>query len=220
VTIQPTFDPASLPNIRVVHASARYAVIDKPSGMLSVPGKGEAKQDCAAARVRAMLPQARGPLVVHRLDMETSGLMVFGLDEDAQRGLSGQFERREVVKKYVALLTGDLAAESGEVSLPLRCDLERRPIQIVDHEHGRPALTRWRVVARETDRTRVVFEPHTGRTHQLRVHATAGLGAPILGDGLYGDASTAARLMLHAAYLSFREPGTERWVEFRSSPEF
>lgn len=205
--------------LRIVHATERYAVVDKPPGMLSVPGKGEARQDCAASRVRAMFPACRGPLVVHRLDMETSGLLVFGLDEEAQRELSGQFERRAVGKRYVALLEGQLGADGGEIDLPLRADVERRPVQIVDHALGRPALTRWRVVLREPDRTRVAFEPLTGRTHQIRVHAASGLKAPIVGDALYG-AEPAERLMLHAAGLWFREPGSDRRVEFVSSPPF
>jgi len=206
--------------VRVVHAGERYVVIEKPPGMLSVPGKGVEKQDCAASRVRAMFPRATGPLVVHRLDMETSGLLVFGLDAMSQSDLSGQFERREVAKRYAALLDGLVRDNEGEINLPLRADITRRPIQIVDHALGRPAQTRWRVAAREVDRTRVVFEPLTGRTHQLRVHAASGIGHPILGDALYGSAGSAPRLMLHAVYLAFREPGAPRLVEFRSEPAF
>lgn len=208
--------------LRIVHSALRYVVIDKPAGMLSVPGRGEDKQDCAAARVRAAFPGARGPLVVHRLDMETSGLLVFGLDEDAQRDLSMQFERRGVAKSYIALLEGDLPGDSGLVDLPIRADIENRPVQIVDHVHGRPSQTKWSVLSRETDRTRVLFEPVTGRTHQLRLHAASpeGLGRPILGDALYGTRSSAPRLMLHAAYLSLREPSSDRAVEFRSVAPF
>lgn len=209
--------------IRVVHAAARYVVVEKPTGMLSVPGKGVGKEDCVAARVRGMFPGARGPLVVHRLDMETSGLLVLGLDEGAQRELSGQFEARLVGKRYVALVEGEVVGQAGEISLPLRPDLTNRPYQIVDRAEGREAVTRWRVAAREVDRTRVDFEPLTGRTHQLRVHAShpEGLGRPIIGDVLYGrEEAGAPRLMLHAAYLSFLEPGGARRVEFVSGPEF
>lgn len=188
--------------------------------MLSVPGKGPEKADCVAARIAARFPAATGPLIVHRLDMETSGLMVLALTAEAQRDLSGQFERRVVEKAYVALLgDGPPIADQGEIDLPLRLDVERRPLQIVDHERGRPALTRWRVLAHEVDRVRVRFEPVTGRTHQLRVHAAAGLRRPIIGDGLYGG-EPASRLMLHASELSFLEPGTRRRVEFRSEPPF
>jgi len=209
----------------IVHEGADYAVVEKPSGLLSVPGKGADKADCVVARVRRMLPRAAGPMVVHRLDMETSGLLVVGLTAAAQRDLSGQFEARRVRKGYAALLAGEVAEDSGEVSLPLRPDLLRRPFQIVDAVHGRAAVTRYRVVARETDRTRVEFEPVTGRSHQLRVHAATmraagGLGCPIIGDVLYGDASTGERLMLHATRLAFTEPGTGRGVEFESAVPF
>jgi len=213
---------------RIVHATPRYVVVDKPSWMLSVPGKGPEKSDCVAARVAARFPEARGPLIVHRLDMETSGLMVLGLDTDAQRELSRQFEERVVEKQYTALLSGGPApgtpdplgeADHGEISLPMRADIERRPIQIVDRRQGREAVTRWRVLGREIDRVRVLFEPRTGRTHQLRVHAAAGLGRPIVGDTLYGGES-AERLMLHASRLSFLEPGTRTRVEFENRAPF
>jgi tRNA pseudouridine32 synthase / 23S rRNA pseudouridine746 synthase len=205
--------------LRIIQSTDRYVVVDKPHGLLSVPGKGEAKQDCVPARVRLRFPNATGPLVIHRLDMETSGLLVLGLDADAQRDLSGQFERRETEKKYIALLRGDLPQDSGEVSLPIRPDIENRPYQIVDHTHGRPSLTRYRVLAREIDRTRVEFTPITGRSHQLRVHAALGLNCPIVGDVLYGDGE-GERLMLHAAELGFREPGTGRWVLVKSPAPF
>jgi tRNA pseudouridine32 synthase / 23S rRNA pseudouridine746 synthase len=209
----------ALEEMRVILATDRFVVIDKPSGLLSVPGKGEHKQDCVPARVRLLFPKATGPLVVHRLDMETSGLLVLGLDADAQRELSGQFERRETEKRYIALLRGDVAQDQGEVSLPIRPDIDNRPYQIVDHVHGRPAITRYRVLSREIDRTRVEFTPVTGRSHQLRVHAALGMGCPIVGDVLYGDGE-GERLMLHAAELGFREPGTQRWVEARSPAPF
>ena len=196
--------------------------MDKPAGLLSVPGKGPDKSDCVASRVAAMFPSAAGPLVVHRLDMETSGLLVLGLDADAQRCLSGQFEERLVSKSYVALLPRwgrDELPDSGTVSLPLRADIDHRPVQIVDHEHGRDAETNWLVLGWEIDRVRIRFEPTTGRTHQLRVHAAAGLGRPIIGDSLYGG-EAAPRLMLHAATLSFLEPGTQRRVSFQSPTPF
>lgn len=203
--------------------------------MLSVPGKGPAKADCVASRIAARYPNARGPLVVHRLDMETSGLMVLALDAEAQRDLSRQFEERTVEKQYVALLgaTGEPSsarpccatsdplrtADHGDISLPLRADLDHRPFQIVDPDRGRAATTRWRLLAREIDRYRILFEPLTGRTHQLRVHAAAGLRRPILGDTLYGG-PPADRLMLHASRLSFLDPTTRARVEFESPPPF
>ncbi len=205
---------------KVVAETDRFVVIDKPSGMLSVPGKGAEKADCAAARVRTMFPRATGPLVVHRLDMETSGLLIFGLDPDAQRELSRQFEQRIVEKRYTALLAGLVWPEAGEIDLPIRADLSRRPIQIVDFEQGRPSKTLYRVITHETDRTRVWFTPVTGRSHQLRVHAAEGLKAPILGDPLYGDAGSFPRLALHASMLAVRDVETGRRVEFVSTAEF
>lgn len=192
--------------------------------MLSVPGKGEGKRDCVAARVALMFPLATGPLIVHRLDMETSGLMVLGLDADAQRELSRQFEARLVEKEYAALLDGIVEPDSGRIDLPLRADIDRRPVQIVDHAQGRPAVTGWRVLARETDRTRVEFRPLTGRTHQLRVHAATpanagGLGHAIIGDALYGG-PPADRLMLHASRLAFLDPASGRCVEFECPTPF
>lgn len=211
--------------VNVVFAGPGYVVVDKPAGMLSVPGKGEHKRDCVAARVVAMFPRASGPLIVHRLDMETSGLMVLGLDEASQRDLSMQFERRDPEKRYVALVEGIVELDAGTIDVPVRPDLDHRPLQIVDRVHGREARTGWRVLAREVDRTRVEFLPLTGRTHQIRVHAAlarehGGLGHPILGDVLYGDAATAPRLMLHASGLSFLEPGRGRRVMFESPAPF
>lgn len=213
-------------------AAERFVVVEKPPGMLSVPGKGPGKQDCVAARVREAFPAATGPLIVHRLDMETSGLMVLALDADAHRDLSRQFERREVEKQYVAVLEGNVPGDEGVVDLPLRPDIENRPHQIVDFVHGGAAITRWRVTGREAGRTRVLFVPRTGKSHQLRMHAatppdslarpdgtrTGGLGCPIVGDTLYG--TPGARMLLHASLLAFRYPATGARVEFASEPEF
>lgn len=217
-------------------------VVDKPAGLLSVPGKGAEKADCVAARVRAAFPGASGPMVVHRLDMDTSGLIVLGLDEGAQRELSRQFEARQVEKRYVALLDGSLQNDEGEIDLPIRPDVEHRPYQMVDFVHGRRAVTRYRVLAREAGWTRVEFSPITGRAHQLRIHAAdpkyvgppggavrvvgdeegvpRGLGCPIVGDVLYGDGASGPRLMLHAAYLSFVDPETGGRVEYSSGAPF
>ena len=199
-----------------------FVVVDKPAGLLSTPGKGAehdpAKADCVSARVRAMFPRATGPLVVHRLDMDTSGLMVLGLTPQAQRALSGQFERRQVVKGYIALLAGHHRhlppAQAGAICLPMRLDVDRRPRQVVDLRQGRPALTRYRVVDQSLFAgrkvTRVALAPITGRSHQLRVHTahSRGLAAPIIGDALYGEAAGAPRLMLHATSLAFSAPAT------------
>lgn len=193
--------------LNVVKAASRYVVIDKPAGMLSVEGKGDDNKDCAAVRVRECFPAASGPLVVHRLDMDTSGLLVFGLDADAQRELSMQFENREVEKRYVALVEGVMGAERGEIDVAMRADIGNRPRQVVDVERGRPSVTRWKLLSVEVDRSRVELEPLTGRTHQLRVHM-AHVGHAIVGDVLYGSGERGGeRLMLHAAMLEFSEPG-------------
>lgn len=212
------------PDIAIVHEDERFVVIDKPSGMLSAPGRGPEKHDSASVRVKGRYAAATGPVVVHRLDMDTSGLMVFGLDADAQRRLSMQFERRVVDKRYVALVEGELDADGGVVTAPIRLDVDNRPYQIHDPDQGKPCETRWRVLAREVDRTRVEFTPITGRTHQLRVHAALprplGMGAPILGDVLYGDGASAERLMLHASYLALNHPLTGARMEFASRAPF
>ena len=218
--------PAIAPaEIRIVHEGERFVVVDKPANALSVPGARPGREDCVAARVRARYPRAQGPLVVHRLDMETSGLMVLALDPDAHRGLSRQFAERRVDKGYVAVVAGRVEGDAGTVDLPLRLDVGNRPYQVVDHQHGRAALTRWRVLERDEGATRIAFFPQTGRTHQLRLHAACpvtrgGLGCPILGDSLYGDPGSAPRLRLHAAALGFEVPGTGERVTFESPVPF
>lgn len=204
----------------IVLSGSGFVVVDKPAGLLSVPGKGPAGADCAAARVRAMFPGASGPLVAHRLDMETSGLLVFGLNAGAQRELSRQFAAGAVRKRYVALLAGAIRDDEGEIDLPIRCDITRRPHQCVDFDLGKRALTWWRVIERGGGVSRVEFVPRTGRSHQLRLHAAAGLGAPILGDGLYGDADSAPRLMLHASELEFVAPGSGEAVGAKCATPF
>ena len=212
-------DPSFL---EVVHHAPGFVVVNKPPGFLSVPGKGPDKQDCVVSRVREAFPEAEGSITVHRLDMDTSGLLVMALTRRAQRHLGQQFEARSVDKKYIALLDGEPARDSGIIDFPIRPDIDNRPHQMFDPVHGKPSQTRYRVLAHETDRTRVLFEPITGRSHQIRVHAAfeQGLGTPILGDPLYGDPDSAPRLMLHASELSFIEPGTERRVTFTSPVPF
>ena len=220
--------------LRIVLETGRFVVIDKPPGVRSVPGLGDTGHICVINACRAMFPHATGPLSVHRLDMPTSGLMVVALDPDAHRALSWQFESRTVRKRYLALLAGDLPASlgvrTGEVTLPLRADITRRPTQIVDFVHGKAARTLWRSLSVESRDaltvTRVEFEPVTGRSHQLRVHAASpapgGLGAPIVGDPLYGTppASAADRLMLHASHLEFDDPATGERITAASPAPF
>ena len=175
-------------------------VAEKPAGLLSVPGRSEENQDCVVARLQALYPDA---LTVHRLDQVTSGLLLHARGKVMQAALSMQFEQRSVSKRYEAVLEGLLEAEAGAVDLPLIVDWPNRPKQQVDHERGKPALTRWRVLARDVQvqRTRVALEPVTGRSHQLRLHM-ASLGHPIVGDVLYG-ATLAQRVYLHACALAF-----------------
>jgi tRNA pseudouridine32 synthase / 23S rRNA pseudouridine746 synthase len=183
--------------MRVIHADDRLVVVDKPPGLLSVPGRTEA--DCASARVQALYPDA---LVVHRLDQATSGLLLFARGIDAQRELSADFAGRRVDKVYTAVVAGHLQGE-GLIDLPLAADWPNRPRQQVDRERGKPSQTRWRVLAHEGAHTRVLLSPLTGRSHQLRVHL-AHLGHAILGDTLYASADIAAarpRLLLHASEL-------------------
>lgn len=218
-------DPTLLAAVRVVREGRRFVVIDKPAGLLSVPGKGADNQACAAGWVRERFPRASGPLVVHRLDMDTSGLLVFGLDEAAQRELSAQFEARSVQKRYVALVDGLMPRERGVIDAAMRLDPENRPVQVIDPMHGRAATTEYAVLSLETDRTRVELVPRTGRTHQLRVHCAL-IGHPIVGDVLYGwvDAmgergTDGERLMLHASELAFDDPDGGR-VEASSAVPF
>lgn len=201
----------------VVHRDARFVVLNKPEGLLSTPARDETVTDSLLARIQREHPQA---MTVHRLDLDTSGLLLVALDEEMYRLLQEQFLSREVQKRYVAVLEGVVAEDSGVIELPLRVDLDQRPHQLVDFEHGKAALTRFEVLAREGGRTRVAFFPLTGRTHQLRVHAShqLGLRAPIVGDRLYG--SPGPRLMLHAEELRFRHPLTGASIELRVPAPF
>jgi tRNA pseudouridine32 synthase/23S rRNA pseudouridine746 synthase len=194
----------------VVYEDTWVVVVDKPCGLLSVPGRSGLLGDAVSTRVRRRDPGATGPLVVHRLDLDTSGLLLVARDPDTHAALQRQFARREIEKRYIAWLDGTVLADAGAVDLALRVDLDDRPRQIHDPVHGKAATTTWRVLARAGDRTRVALVPHTGRTHQLRVHAAhpLGIGAPIAGDRLYGRASVpdGTRLALHAEAITFTHP--------------
>lgn len=212
--------PAPTPDLAIVFEDAWLVIIDKPCGLLSVPGRDASLMDSVLTRLRARHPHATGPLLVHRLDLDTSGLLVAALDARTHSALQRQFLHREVDKRYVALIDGAVREESGTITLPLRVDLNDRPRQIVDPVHGKPAVTEWRVLHREAGCTRVALHPRTGRTHQLRVHAAhpLGLGAPIVGDPLYGHADR--RLFLHAEALSFVHPATGQRVSFTRAAPF
>lgn len=204
----------------IVHVDPHLVVVDKPAGLPSVPGRTPELQDCAASRVQAAYPDA---LVVHRLDMATSGLLLFARGLQAQRILNRAFEERQVEKVYVAVVHGRPPQSQGSIALPLIADWPRRPRQIVDHTRGKPSLTHWEIQEPQwSDCTRVRLRPVTGRSHQLRVHMAA-IGHPILGDDLYADEETrdrASRLLLHAASLALIHPNGQQAVSFSSEASF
>lgn len=216
-----------LDGIPVLHADAALLVLDKPAGLLSVPGRGEDKQDCLSARVQRHVADA---LIVHRLDMATSGLLLMARGLDMQRRLNRAFAERQVHKRYQAVVDGHLVPPAGEdwgvIDLPILTDWPNRPLRIIDAS-GQPSVTRWRVLAHTqlpTGRpvTRLELEPVTGRSHQLRVHLKA-LGHTILGDALYGDAdvqAASARLLLHACELQLTHPASGEVLQLDSPPPF
>ena len=213
----------------MIYADEQLLVLEKPAGLLCVPGRGADKQDCLSARVQRLYPDA---LVVHRLDMATSGLCLMARGAAMQAILSRAFAERQVDKRYVAVVQGRLAPDSPgtdgwcEIDLPIAADWPRRPLRIIDHERGKPSRTRWRVAAaggpESSDHTRLELEPVTGRTHQLRVHLAA-IGHPILGDALYAPPEVqtrADRLLLHASELQLDHPLTGRRLAFASAAPF
>jgi len=206
---------AGLPEI--IHEDNALIVINKPSGLLSVPGKTE--PDCAEARIRRYCPAT---LLVHRLDLPTSGIMIFAKTAPVQRHLGLQFEKRMTRKTYIARVWGEVMPDSGTVNLPLTADWPNRPRQMVNHERGKPSVTDWEVLSRKNGITRLALFPQSGRSHQLRVHCLE-LGHPILGDRIYAhkDAFEAAkRLQLHAHSLSIRHPIGGEWIEFEAPCPF
>jgi tRNA pseudouridine32 synthase/23S rRNA pseudouridine746 synthase len=217
---------SEVPALRVVHRDNQLLVLDKPAGLLSVPGRGADKADCLSARVQAQDPDA---LVVHRLDMATSGLILMARGAEMQRRLSRAFAEREVSKRYVAVVGGLPEAPAaaggwGVIDLPIAADWPNRPLRIIDRERGQASVTRWRVLAHDSaaGTTRIELEPVTGRSHQLRVHLQA-LGHPILGDPLYAPpalAGAAARLLLHACSLRLAHPLNGAPMEFSSPAPF
>lgn len=211
-------NPAKGKSLEIVYQDEDIAIINKPPEFLSVPGKNIL--DSVLSRAKKLFPEATGPIIVHRLDMSTSGIMILALHSRSYQYLQRQFIKRTISKRYVALLEGKIEANEGEIVLPLRVDLDNRPHQLVCEEHGKIAHTRWKKIGEEENQTRVHFFPITGRTHQLRVHAAhqRGLGTPIIGDDLYGHKGT--RLHLHAEKITFIHPTTKKKISFEVKAEF
>ena len=209
----PPMDP-----LDVIHLDHELLLVNKPSGLLSVPGRGPLLADCLISRIQADYPTA---LLVHRLDRDTSGVMVFALSPHAQRHLGLQFEKRQTQKTYVARVWGRMVEQSGTVDLPIIVDWPNRPRQMICHETGRAAQTDWQVIKSGPQETRVKLSPKTGRSHQLRVHMLA-LGHPILGDPFYGrpESQAAPRLMLHSHRLRLRHPDGGEIMDFRAKIPF
>lgn len=206
--------------LKILYEDEWIVAVEKPSGMLSVPGKNDL--DSVQQRLRLMYPDATGPLVVHRLDMATSGILLAAKDKDVHARLQSQFETRSISKEYIAILDGVPSQECGIIDLPICLNPLDRPRQMVDFENGKLAITEYKVECKKDGRAKVVFKPHTGRTHQLRVHSAhvSGLGCPISGDELYGNPDSASRLCLHASRLVFRHPVSDKEIEIVSPSPF
>ncbi|NNE58669.1 MAG: RluA family pseudouridine synthase [Hellea sp.] len=212
------YNPPTEP-IEIIHQDDDILLVDKPSGLLSVPGKGDEHKDCLETRLRDIYPEL---LLVHRLDHPTSGIIIFARNKHAQRHLGLQFEKRQTEKRYIARVWGQVDGASGHVNLPLRCDWPNRPRQMVCFEHGKSAQTDWELMERNDQSSRLALYPKTGRSHQLRVHCQA-MGHPILGDSFYasGKALEAAkRLQLHAEQLKFRHPVGGAWMSLTAPCPF
>ncbi len=208
------YAPPMTPYLAVIHRDDDILVLSKPSGLLSVPGKPAEHADCLESRACELYP---GAMTIHRLDKDTSGVVVMGMNRKAHADISMQFETRKTNKSYVARVWGHVTQDKGRVDLPIACDWPNRPKQMIDHENGRSAQTDWEVIEREATTTRLRLYPATGRSHQLRVHMLS-LGHPILGDNFYAHAeafAAAPRLQLHAETLEFQHPGDGRACLFR-----
>ena len=211
-------NPALGKVLKTIYEDEWIVVVNKPADFLSVPGK--TIEDSVLTRLQEQYPNATGPLLVHRIDMSTSGILLAAKTKEVHQLLQEQFINRKVSKRYVALLDGELSESKGEIDLPLRVDLDNRPQQLVCYDYGKPAKTRWKTLERKEGRTKVYFYPITGRTHQLRVHAAhqMGLNTPIVGDDLYGSKSD--RLYLHAEFLKFVHPISRKTMIVKAKCEF
>jgi tRNA pseudouridine32 synthase/23S rRNA pseudouridine746 synthase len=208
--------------LNIIHSDESMVVVIKPAELLSVPGRGPLNRDCVVTRLRKLLPDIIDQPAVHRLDMQTSGLLVLARTAQAHRYLSRQFEHQLVQKRYIAVLERQIKPVSGTIILPLRLDPNNRPYQVFDPINGKVSLTDWRKISDTEGRSRIEFRPLTGRTHQLRLHAAHphGLNAAIAGDRLYGSGRSGDTMLLHACYLSFQHPADGRSCTFFSEPDF
>lgn len=213
------YQPPQSPYLDILYQDDHLIVLNKPSGLLSVPGKAEAHKDSLQLRVQRVFPTAS---IVHRLDMATSGVIVMAMSLESHRHLSKQFELRETQKRYLARVYGQVSADAGQICLPLRCDWPNRPKQMVTFDKGKVSQTSWRLLDRDKNSSLLELFPHTGRSHQLRVHMLS-IGHPILGDRLYAHTKALAmaqRLQLHAQKLSFTHPNTSQLMSFEAATEF
>lgn len=208
--------------LKILYRDQHLVVVEKPGGLLAVPGRGPEKQDCVSTRIRQLIPECIEQPAVHRLDMATSGLMVLALTREAHRHLSMQFAERRVEKRYLALVAGVVDGKAGEICLRFRLDPENRPYQIYDPVQGKLGVSRWCKRADIDDQSLIEFTPLTGRTHQLRLHAAhpLGLGQAIVGDGLYGQGRPDEPLCLHATGLQFTHPASGEVMDFTSPAPF
>ncbi|GHF78449.1 bifunctional tRNA pseudouridine(32) synthase/23S rRNA pseudouridine(746) synthase RluA [Thalassotalea marina] len=213
------YQPPMSPYLDIIYQDNDIVVLNKPSGLLTVPGRLPEHQDCLQHRVQSVLPSAT---IVHRLDMATSGVIIMALNRNAHVEISRQFEKRLTQKRYIARIFGHLASNTGSVDAPLICDWPNRPKQKIDHELGKKALTHYQLLLKEEQSTIVELTPVTGRSHQLRVHMLS-LGHPILGDKLYAHEQArtmATRLQLHAQQLRIAHPVSKLAMQFNASCEF
>lgn len=215
------YKPPSDQWLDILYLDKELIIVNKPSGLLSVPGRGPEKQDSLSVRVQQQYPEA---LSVHRLDMDTSGLILMARSKDSQRQLSQLFEQRQVVKQYMAIVHGQLDSMKGEINYPLMSDWPNRPRQKIDHEHGKPSITRYQVMQYNADNNTSLLQitPLTGRSHQIRVHLQS-IGHPILGDRLYAHQEVreqSNRLMLHASFLAFTYPDSNKLIEMECEATF
>lgn len=215
----PYLVPHSREDITILYEDSDLLLVRKPTLLLSIPGRHPLNKDCLITRLQQRYPTAS---IVHRLDLDTSGIMVIPLNKPTHAHISRQFQQREVHKTYQAIVYGEVAPDKGEVNLPITCDWDRRPLQKICHQRGRVALTRFEVLSRHGDRSRMLLKPVTGRSHQLRIHMRE-LGHPILGCDMYAHDTAlgmADRLMLHACTLAFTHPTTGQWLQGECAPTF